>query len=139
MLRRITVPSSTLSAANSVVVPWVRSYPWPLSARSTFQRASGTRRLLGHPSDQSGESHRVGRISLCGDEAMRALLYEAAQVMLARVQKWSWLKAWAMNIAKRRGQKKAIVALARRLAVIMHRMWSDGTEFRWTREMAPTI
>src|SRR2546423_208256 len=54
--------------------------------------------------NQSGESHRVGRISLCGDEAMRALLYEAAQVMLARVQKWSWLKAWAMNIAKRRGQ-----------------------------------
>ena len=49
--------------------------------------------------------------------------------MLTRVQKWSWLKAWAMNIAKRRGQKKAIVALARRLAVIMHRMWSDGTEF----------
>src|SRR3977135_583272 len=76
--------------------------------------------------NQSGESHRVGRISLCGDEAMRALLYEAAQVMLTRVQKWSWLKAWAMNIAKRRGQKKAIVALARRLAVIMHRMWSDG-------------
>ena len=69
---------------------------------------------------------------------MRALLYEAAQVMLTRVQKWSWLMAWAMNIAKRRGQKKAIVALARRLAVIMHRMWSDGTEFRWTREMAPT-
>src|ERR1700680_1957796 len=67
------------------------------------------------------------------------LLYEAAQVMLTRVQKWSWLKAWAMNIAKRRGQKKAIVALARRLPVIMHRMWSDGTEFRWTREMAPTI
>ena len=59
--------------------------------------------------------------------------------MLTRVQKWSWLKAWAMNIAKRRGQKKAIVALARRLAVIMHRMWRDGTEFRWTREMAPTI
>ena len=60
--------------------------------------------------NQSGESHRVGRISLCGDEAMRALLYEAAQVMLTRVQKWSWLKAWVMNIAKRRGQKKAIVA-----------------------------
>ena len=77
--------------------------------------------------NQSGESHRVGRVSLCGDEAMRALLYGAAQVMLTRVQKWSWLKAWAMNIAKRRGQKKAIVALARRLAVIMHRMWSDGT------------
>lgn len=54
--------------------------------------------------------------------------------MLSRVKKWSWLKACAMNVAKRRGRQKAIVALARRLAVIMHRMWSDGTEFRWTRE-----
>jgi transposase len=87
--------------------------------------------------NQSGESHRVGRISLCGDDMMRNLLYEAAQVMLTRVQKWSWLKAWAMSIAKRRGQQKAIVALARRLAVIMHRMWIDSTEFRWTREAAP--
>ncbi len=64
---------------------------------------------------------------------MRTLLYEAAQVMLTRVKKWSWLKAWAMNIAKRGSLRKAIVALARRLAVIMHRMWSDGTAFRWTR------
>ena len=47
--------------------------------------------------------------------------------------KWSWLKAWAMQIARRRGMKKAIVALARRLAVIMHRIWLDGTDFRWTR------
>ena len=51
-------------------------------------------------------------------------------------KKWSWLKAWAMQIARRRGMKKAIVALARRLAVIMHRIWVDGTEFRWTREQA---
>jgi hypothetical protein len=43
--------------------------------------------------------------------------------------------AWAMQIARRRGMKKAIVALARRLAVIMHRSWVDGTEFRWTREV----
>jgi hypothetical protein len=56
-----------------------------------------------------------------------------AQSML-RSKKWSWLKAWAMQIARRRGMKKAIVALARRLAVIMHRIWVDGTEFRWTRE-----
>jgi len=65
---------------------------------------------------------------------MRALLYEAAQVMLSRVKKWSWLKAWAMNIAKRRGRQKAIVALARRMAIIMHRMWKDGTEFHWTKD-----
>ena len=86
---------------------------------------------------QSGESNRVGQISLCGDDMMRTLLYEASQVLLTRVTKWSWLKAWAMGVAKRRGLKKAIVALARRLAVIMHRMWIDGAEFRWTRENAP--
>lgn len=84
--------------------------------------------------DESGESKRVGGISLCGDGMMRTLLYEAAQVMLTHVKKWSWLKAWAMNVAKRRGLRKAIVALARRLAVVMHRMWLDNSEFRWTRE-----
>ncbi len=67
---------------------------------------------------------------------MRTLLYEAAQ-LLTRVRKWSWLKAWAMKIAKPRGMAKAKVAPARRLAVVMHRMWLDGTEFRWMRE-APT-
>ena len=85
---------------------------------------------------QSGEIDRSGRISRCGDEMMRVMLYEAAQVMLTRTNKWSWLKAWAMKIARHRGMKKAIVALARRLAVIMHRIWVDGTEFRWTREPA---
>jgi transposase len=84
---------------------------------------------------QSGEIDWSGRISRCGDEMMRVMLYEAAQSML-RSKKWSWLKAWAMQIARRRGIKKAIVALARRLAVILHRIWIDGTEFRWTRETA---
>jgi transposase len=86
--------------------------------------------------DQSGERDRPGAISRCGDEMMRAMLYEAAQSMLVRSTRWSWLKAWAMQIAKRRGMKRAIVALARRLAVIMHRIWVNGTEFRWTREAA---
>src|SRR5262249_39595062 len=72
---------------------------------------------------QSGENDRTGAISRCGDEMMRMMLYEAAQSMLVRSAKWSWLKAWAMKIARHRGMKKAIVALARRLAVIMHRMW----------------
>ena len=85
---------------------------------------------------QSGESNRTGGISRCGDEMMRMMLYEAAHIMLVRSAKWSWLKAWAMKIARHRGLKKAIVALARRLAVIMHRIWVDGTEFRWTREVA---
>jgi transposase len=85
---------------------------------------------------QSGEINRTGAISRCGDEMMRAMLYEAAHIMLVRSTKWSWLKAWAMKIARHRGLKKAIVALARRLAVIMHRIWVDGSEFRWTREAA---
>ena len=85
---------------------------------------------------QSGEINRTGAISRRGDEMMRMMLYEAAQVMLLRSAKWSWLKAWAMKIARHRGMKKAIVALARRLAVIMHRIWVDGAEFRWTREFA---
>jgi transposase len=87
---------------------------------------------------QSGEIDRTGGISRCGDEMMRAMLYEAAHTMLVRSTKWSWLKAWAMKIARHRGMKRAIVALARRLAVILHRIWVDGTEFRWTREQAAT-
>jgi transposase len=55
--------------------------------------------------------------------------------MLVRTAKWSWRKAWATKIARHRGMKKAIVALARRLAVIMHRIWVEGTEFRWAREV----
>ena len=86
---------------------------------------------------QSGEINRAGAISRCGDEMMRMMLYEAAQSMLTRTIKWSWLKAWAMKIARHRGLKKAIVALARRLAVIMHRIWVDGTEFRWSQEAEP--
>lgn len=103
-------------------------------ARFVHSRAVGPALGLTPVVNQSGESKRIGRVSSAGDAIMRGLLYEAAQVLLTRVKKWSWLKAWAMNVAKRRGLRKAIVALARRLAVIMHRMWSDGTEFRWTRD-----
>jgi transposase len=81
---------------------------------------------------QSGEVNRMGYISKCGDAMMRTMLFEAAQVMLTRTTKWSWLKAWGMKVARHRGMKRAIVALARRMAVVMHRMWVDGTEFRWT-------
>ena len=67
---------------------------------------------------------------------MRMMLYEAAQIVLVRSTKWSWLKAWAMKIARHRGLKKAIVALARRLAVIMHRIWATALKARWSREVA---
>ena len=80
----------------------------------------------------SGEIDHNGRISKCGDAMVRTLLYEAANAMLIRCARYSALKAWAMRIAKTRGLKRAKVALARKLAVIMHRMWLDGSEFRWS-------
>ena len=73
----------------------------------------------------------MGHISKWGDAMMRTALYEAAQVLLTRVKRWSALKAWAAQVSRRRGHKKAIVALARRIGVILHRMWVDGTDFRW--------
>jgi transposase len=87
---------------------------------------------------QSGEIDRMGGISRCGDAMMRTMLFGAAQVMLTRTIRWSWLKAWGMKIARQQGMKRAIVAVARRMAVIMHRMWADGTEFRWTNSNAAT-
>ena len=50
--------------------------------------------------------------------------------------KWSWLKAWGVRVAQRRGMRRAIVAVARRLAVVLHRMWVDGSEFRWRKDSA---
>jgi hypothetical protein len=67
---------------------------------------------------------------------LRSYLYEAANVLLTRVAKWSALKAWGIRLAKRSGLRKAKVAVARKLAVILHRMWIDGTEFKWSKEAA---
>jgi transposase len=80
---------------------------------------------------QSGEVDRVGRISKCGDSMLRALLFEAAHALLTRVRHKSALRSWGLAIARRTGPAKAKVAVARKLAVIMHRMWSDGTSFRF--------
>jgi prevent-host-death family protein len=81
---------------------------------------------------QSGETDVQGRISRCGDELARTALCEAAHSLLIRSTKWSALRAWGMNVAKRRGMARARVAVARKLAVILRRIWADGTEFRWT-------
>jgi transposase len=82
----------------------------------------------------SGETDRTGRISKCGDSMLRCYLFEAANVLLTRVARWSTLKAWGMRIAKRTSLSKARVAVARKLAVILHRMWIDGTEFCWSAQ-----
>jgi transposase len=71
-----------------------------------------------------------------GDKLLRSYLYEAANVLLTRVAKWSALKAWGIRLAKRSGLRKAKVAVARKLAVILHRMWIEGTEFKWSSKEA---
>jgi transposase len=81
---------------------------------------------------QSGERDVTGGITRAGDEMVRTALYEAANVLLSRITRFSKLKRWGMEVAKRRGSKRAKVALARKIAVILHRMWVDGTTYRWT-------
>lgn len=83
---------------------------------------------------QSGELDVTGSITKVGDRMVRTALYEAASVMLTRTVRMSPLKSWALGVARRRGTKKARVALARKLGVILHRMWVDGTSFRWSNE-----
>ena len=83
---------------------------------------------------QSGEVDRMGEISRWGDGMVRIYLFEAATVLLRRVKRWSSLKAWAVRLAQRAGATKARVALARKLAVVMHAIWRSGEPFRWTAE-----
>jgi transposase len=85
---------------------------------------------------QSGETDVTGGISKAGDAMVRTALYEAANVMLTRAGRFSTLKRWALEVAKRRGMRRAKVALARRLAIVLHRMWVDGSSFRFGREAA---
>jgi transposase len=80
--------------------------------------------------DQSGERDMVGAISRAGDRTVRTALFQAATVMLYHSHSKNWLKAWGMRVAQRRGMKRAVVAVARRLAVVLHRMWTDNTPFR---------
>lgn len=81
----------------------------------------------------SGETDRNGRITRCGDRMVRSLLCEAATVLLCRVKSWNWLKRWGMQVARRRGMRRAQIAVARRLAVILHQLWINETEFQASR------
>lgn len=85
---------------------------------------------------QSGELDYNGRISKWGDRLLRTYLFEAASVLLHRTQRWSVLKAWGTRLMKRVGPKKAKVAVARKMATILHCIWTDGTSFEWGSEKA---
>ncbi len=85
---------------------------------------------------QSGERYTPGHISKAGDTEVRSALYVAANIILTRSAKWSSLKAWGVRLARSKGRKRALVAIARKLAVILHRMWIDGTPFSFTEAEA---
>jgi transposase len=85
---------------------------------------------------QSGEMDIEGHISKAGDAGVRSTLYTAANALMTRSSKWSSLKVWGMQLAKKRGHRRAVIAVARKLAVILHRMWIDDAQFRWGTEAA---
>ena len=102
--------------------------------RFTRSKALGAYFGLTPKRHQSGEADRVGSITKAGDAGVRTALYEAANVLLTRVARFSSLKRWAMEVARRRGLRRARVAPARKLSVVLHRIWVDGTEFRWGKK-----
>jgi transposase len=105
-------------------------------ARFRSSKAVGAHFGLTPKRYQSGETDVTGRISKVGDAGVRAMLYEAANVILTRPVKGSALKSWAARLAVRAGMRKAKVALARKLAVVLHRMLADGTPFIATKAAA---
>jgi transposase len=84
---------------------------------------------------QSGRTDIVGGITKAGDAAVRTALYEAATTLIGRVASWSSLKSWGVRLARRSGAKKARVAVARKLAVVLLTMWRSQTPFRWTTKL----
>jgi len=102
-------------------------------SRFTSSRTVGAHFGMTPTKYQSGETDIDGGISKAGDASVRAALYEAAHVMLTRRVKGSTLKSWGMRLAKRSSMKNAKIAVGRKLAVILHRMWVDGTDFDFSR------
>jgi transposase len=82
--------------------------------------------------NQSGERDYKGRISKAGDTMLRSALYEAANILLTRVKRPCALQTWGKKLAETKGPKRARVAVARKLAVLLHRLWQSQTEFCWT-------
>ncbi|MGR3512267.1 MAG: IS110 family transposase [Paracoccaceae bacterium] len=79
---------------------------------------------------QSSEHDNPGRISRAGDRDVRATLYAAANALLMRTMAGSQIKSWGMRLMRTKGRRRAVVAVARKLAVLLHRLWADGTDFR---------
>ena len=124
---RVRLLMSTPGVGAIVGLTYVAAIDDP--ARFTSSKSVGAHFGLTPTKYQSGETDVTGRISKTGDASVRTALYEAAHIILTRSIKSSGLKSWAMKLAKRAGMKKAKVALARKLAVVLHRMLAEGRKF----------
>ena len=125
--RQVQLLMSTPGVGAIVGLTYVSAIDDP--ARFKSSKSVGAHFGLTPTKYQSGETDVTGRISKLGDGSVRTALYEAANVILTRPIKGGGLKSWAMKLAKRAGMKKAKVALARKLAVILHRMLADASKF----------
>ena len=124
---RVRLLMSTPGVGPLVALTYVSAIDDP--KRFTSSKAVGAHFGLTPKKYQSGETDITGRISKIGDSTVRAVLYEAAHIILTRPIHGGALKSWAMRLAKRAGMKKAKVALARKLAVVLHRMWVSASTF----------
>ncbi len=139
----LTLARNDVDSRRSMTVPGIGpitalAFHAAIDEPSRFRRSRSVGAYLGLTPRRfaSGELDWSGRISKCGDAMVRTYLFEAAGVLLTRVPHWCKLKAWGLRLAKRIGFKKAKVAVARKLAVILHRMWRDGTDFIWSTKEA---
>ncbi len=123
-----------LMTAPGVGVQTALAFRCGIDRPERFRRSGSVPAALGLTPkiDQSGERERCGAITKAGDKLLRSLLFEAANALLTRTRSWCALKRWGVALAKRRGMNRARVAVARKLAIILHRMWCDGSEFRWS-------
>jgi transposase len=114
------------------------AYTTTIEDPARFKRSSSVAAYLGLTPRryQSGEMDRAGHISRCGDAMLRSYLYEAANVMLRRATRPSQVSVWGHTLSERIGGRKALVAVARKLATVLHSMWRHRTEFRFKQAAA---
>lgn len=123
-----------LMTAPGVGVQTALAFRCGIDRPERFRRSGSVPAALGLTPkiDQSGEREHCGAITKAGDKLLRSLLFEAANALLTRTRSWCALKRWGVKLAQRRGLNRARVAVARKLAIILHRMWCDDSEFRWS-------
>ena len=134
--KRVRLMMTTPGVGTIVGLTFVAAIDDP--GRFTSSKQVGAHFGLTPKKYQSGETDVSGRISKIGDASVRAALYEAAHIILTKPVKGGSLKSWAAKLAQRAGMKKAKVGLARKLAVILHRMLADGTSFGAAKAHGPT-